>query len=290
MLCIPNATVLVSNVKHVPCLSEDKVTPAVLHSLFDAHDAFFTVKDIDDKDKVKMVLPGLRDPTIHSWIRTHKDRLLKMTYKDFTVEFHKRFLPANWVASTYSELVQLCMKPHMLFTDYATSVTQANIILEETPSHLDKARLHNQIIAVTVIDNHPKLDRKRSGNHSDDPNAKHPALSSNSRGMNTASSTPLENCCPFLTPLEKALLKDNCGCFKCQHFNQNHIYINCPIWFPAKENYREVTLTRDAAAKLVVAVQNAEEQEQLEDESNFCASVMPSVALGNSSDSEDDDS
>jgi len=94
---------------------------------------------------------------------------------------------------------------------------------------------------------------------------------------------------PALTTIERTLLQDNKGCFKCRIPFANHLSCNCPVGFPDKANYKPLTEADVAIAKRCKANTKATKAAAVlpVDEPAIPAAVaMPSAVLGNGSDSE----
>ncbi|KAF8885403.1 hypothetical protein CPB84DRAFT_1685520 [Gymnopilus junonius] len=170
--------------------------------------------------------------------------------------------------------------------------------------------LKDWVLAVKEADEKLKDDQKRTHEVLAEEtawNSKCPALSGNSRTGNTANTTASSSSntikkCPKLEDGEHTLLAVNNGCFKCRRFDQDHSSKTCPNSFPDGEGYKKVTATRNAAGN-APKIQNGSSTSRprpiatvVPDAAHFSESdnddvvtaVMPSAALGNGSESEDD--
>ena len=78
--------------KHCPILTTGNVSPK---ALVDAHNEYFIVKDINDKDKVK-ILGGFKDVHISDWITSNRECLLALDYLAFMDELCTNYLPTDW--------------------------------------------------------------------------------------------------------------------------------------------------------------------------------------------------
>ena len=81
--------------KHCLILTAGDMSPKALVDLVDAHNKYFIVKDIDNKDKVKKILGGFKDVHVCDWIASDREHLLVLDYEAFMMELHANYLPAD---------------------------------------------------------------------------------------------------------------------------------------------------------------------------------------------------
>ncbi|KAF9537344.1 hypothetical protein CPC08DRAFT_738882 [Agrocybe pediades] len=265
----PLATVEHLALNKPPILTEGDVTPRILYKLSNAHREYFSVKAIEPKSRVRMILGGFLDEHIKEWINNDHD---------FMKELRLLFLPSDWEVVTRNELCNRKMLPTDKFYEWAMEIKSMNFLLKGTNSHLsdDQLRRHLEtsmdrdlfcycnrekihletklkewIENARLADEFLKDDRKRARELFDDfsnsARAKRPALASSSRFANTPrTAAAASDRCPALTDVERELLKKYHGCFRCRRYNVQHRGADCPNGYPSGKMYQTLTDSRDA--------------------------------------------
>lgn len=93
----PYAPAVVSGGKgnHAPILSAGHIMIAAMHIFENSCWPFFQNKKIPEDECIVNIIYNFESLSIQSWVNTHHDHLLLLTFPTFILEFKKKFLPRN---------------------------------------------------------------------------------------------------------------------------------------------------------------------------------------------------
>jgi hypothetical protein len=255
----------------------------------DCNSYFLNAKGgVADEQKVLRVLNSFRDTHVRNWITTDRAALIALSFEDFMQRLRTEFLPPNWEDKVRSRILGSKMPRNERFIHWARSLQAENYVLRGTTSHLPDDRLRDTLEANVDLDLRilasdislavrasltdwmnqiEKLDAKRKlelKRHRDLLSDElHHAKRQNTRSGPSYSSYISQNVdpsapsapqtrrkgLPSLTLSERALLRDNDGCYKCRRFFQDHRTANCHNDFPSPDSYKTLTSEDVARAK-----------------------------------------
>lgn len=269
----PLAEVLAPSIKYPPIMTPGDVTPDVLLTFTQRCKHHFKSKAIAEADQVATIAPSFQDSGVANWYLTNEARLVKLSFTDFIKEFRKRFFKRNWADNLRTELELYNMTDDDRFDVWIEKVERLNELLTDTEYHLPDTELRNHIkfhtclklrLAASSVDGSAKLtyedlkeylslrDEERREDLAQIRAAARRALgptsggssrtqtSRSSRDENTAPATA-RPALPKLSNVERQLLADNDGCFKCRRPFADHNSKTCPNGFPDARNYKPLT-------------------------------------------------
>jgi hypothetical protein len=121
-MSVQTATIEHPITKHCPILTGGDLTPQTILLAENAFNKFFIAKNVKKADQVKLILGTFKDAHIHNWISTNRERLLKLSFKEFITELRTNFLPTGWVNTICISLLGKTMSQNTKFWDYAQEV------------------------------------------------------------------------------------------------------------------------------------------------------------------------
>lgn len=325
-----DATIIQASAKHVPTLTPGDVSPSILMDWANACGYFFEERDIDDAKKVAKILSGLQDPLLRDWIAGDAARIKALDWDSFLEELKLQTLPEHWAQDARNDLLRLRQKDSEAFRTFAIQVEKLNVVLRGTTEHFTPTALRMQF-EVAVCDDlssQMRINRAELQAYSDYGKWKNAIITLDNRRINensrvarlirasssqgykstsssthtarnaSASSAPpaaapagTPDNPPRLTDAERALLRENAGCFKCRRFYVSHMSGKCPHGAPPALGYKTRTQADADAAKRAAGRTNvAAITEDLADAIGAVRVDSPIAGvLGDGSDSSDDD-
>lgn len=304
-----------------PFLTPGDITPEALRSWEMGCRQYFKHKNVPSDEQVGKVAWGMQEPLIQDWYLNDQERMDELTFTEYMAEVRAYWLPMDWADDTRQELLS-SFQGNKSFSEWAVEVQNLNALLRGTDSHLTELNIRyhleahmqpdlrkeyraEKVSAITElrpwIERIHLLDEKRLCHIANQKEAVasefraersraggDKKLTSSSRynaksGQSTAGKTGAFVRVPPLTEEERALLRENDGCFKCREPFAKHTTATCNNGFPDGATYKTITASSIAAKKAkktgntVAAIEVA----------NTVAVVMPSAALGNGTDSEE---
>ncbi|KAG1810476.1 uncharacterized protein HD556DRAFT_1223852, partial [Suillus plorans] len=307
-----------------PFLTAGQITPEVLRSWEMGCMQFFLHKEVQEVEKVKKIAWGMQDPIVQDWYLNNQEEFDALTFREFVTHIHEYWLPTNW-ADTVRRKMLSSVQGQRPFSEWAVDIQSQNTLLRDTASHLDdvnllyhlESHMNSDLAADYYAENIAEedirrwiekvrlLDEKRLRYLTRQKDAVDTALRAeraragldkkipfNPRSTNKPSTTQSNNTSskpfvrlPPLSDIERQLLRDNDGCFKCWEPFAGHNSAACQNGFPDGSKYKALTAASIASKKSkqktgVIAAVDVEDEN-----SNTVAVVMPSAALGNGTDS-----
>ncbi|KAG0708042.1 hypothetical protein DFH29DRAFT_791206, partial [Suillus ampliporus] len=307
-----------------PFLTAGELTPEALRSWEMGCTQFFLHKGVKDDEMVKKVAWGMQEAVIQDWYINDRERIDKLTFAEYMAEVRDYWLPSGWSDIVRRKMLS-STQGQRPFNEWAVDIQSQNTLLRGTTSHLaeDNIRYHleSHMNSELAADYHAEnvtetelrkwiekvrlLDERRMRYLVRQREAVEAALRSErarssgekkftagtrlnaKAGQTTNNTSAPPSSKPFtklpsLTDAERQLLRDNDGCFKCREPFSGHTSMACPKGFPDGASYKTITASLIASKKpKVVAAVGV-------DENHTIAVVMPSAALGNGSDSDEE--
>ena len=265
---------------------------------------------------------GLLDTHVQVWYRGDRDAINTAGFTACMVSVSKHWLPAGWEHNMKC-LILSSLQGNSPVADWIRLLESTNAVLVSTTSHLETANFCNHIethlhpdtqIAAHLAKMHLILDYAtyvRAIKLIDNAHIRQAALlqeavshmyvpanlsrrdrtphtATTNTSPTTATADNVGNHLPAFTALERTLLQNNEGCFKCQVPFAKHFSCNCPTGFPDKANYKPLTESDIVIVKKRKAngkATNAAAVLPVEEPPVPAAVVMPSAVLGEGSDS-----
>ncbi|KAI0686299.1 hypothetical protein C8T65DRAFT_747470 [Cerioporus squamosus] len=242
---------------------------------------YFRDCDVADDKKVMKATLQISNKVVSDWYHPDYERFDNMDWDDFTATVCARFLLKGWALQIYSDLFATKQAASELYSDFILNVEHLNSYLCNTEYHqsedalrgilianmcpnlwtaigdpaimqvtdyvdwktfvaaANERRLRNVEMINTLIVTCNNASRTQSTSKSF---AKGPSLGAYS---SLSSSQAL----PKLMPVEKQLLNDHQGCYKCRHFYAGHLSGGCPNGFPKADSYTPLTEAMAAKAR-----------------------------------------
>lgn len=305
-----------------PALSAGQITPEVLRAWENGCTQFFLHKEVKDDKKVKKVAWGMQDPIVKDWYLNDQAKLDALTFAEYMKEVRMYWLPTDW-ADTVRRKMLASIQGQRPFSEWAVDVQSQNTLLRGTTSHLDdknllyhlEAHMNNDLAAnyhaegisepvlckwvekvrlldekrlhyvarqKEAVDTALRAERAQAGTERKSSNAR-PFTKNQSASTSTKTFVHL----PTLSDVERQLLRDNDGCFKCRQPFAGHTSNTCSKGFPDGATYKPLTAATIVLRKpkkdgsVVAAV-------EVEETTNTVAVVMLVSALGNGTDSDNE--
>jgi hypothetical protein len=286
--------------------------------------SYFSFKDMKLEKEVSKVAGGLQDTCVQTWYRLNCAAVDAAGFPAFMKSVRESWLDVGWEQEVKLTILA-SHQGNTPISDWIMLLKSTNTLLLGHTCHLSKVDLRNHIqshihadtMTSTMIAELHLLNTYNKYKHAlkviDDAriradellksalkqmmiqpaNICHPSnprhgTSSSSTTSNmlvstTNSRTP--NRVPSLTAVERALLVNHNGCFKCRHFYTTHKSSDCPDGFPAKATY-VLLMESDALAAKRRHEKKGKAAVTAAVVSTPIAVVMPSAVLGDGSDSE----
>ncbi|KAJ7315370.1 hypothetical protein DFH08DRAFT_972064 [Mycena albidolilacea] len=305
-----------------PVLTRGDITPLIACNFENAALNWFALKGVPEASQVTNILGCFRDMHHIAWLCPNAERthVTKLSFNDFMAEFCGKYLPVDWQAATWNEILSSHMKasvsarcsmvPLLPLTTpvSATPSKQAcaltsrlNIVWTPSLTPLPMIRwtsgaakqwcdkkhicdIAKQCRITAEIHKAEKQKAASDGNR----NSKKPFSSSLKGNTFVAAAAPPSTLsaapkgCQKLMEGEHALLNKHDGCNKCRKFYAGHRSNNCPNDFPDLAMYRTLTVEDAAATAKKVKTKSSAAKP-----SATIAVVMDAVS--DSDDSEDSD-
>ncbi|TFK78299.1 hypothetical protein K466DRAFT_452471, partial [Polyporus arcularius HHB13444] len=248
-----------------------KITISNLNSWEHHCNLFFRERGIDDDKKVQKATFGFTNELLQDWYLANQDDYDTMSWKAFVVAIRSRFLPRGWASAIRSEIISTRMTDAHKFEDFVLSIEKLNARLRGTDARFSEAALRDIVTANAVeelahlcsespvVDIKDYADWKASLVSADlrrrrvldlvskqFATHKHTTYSGSS---STQATTSKSGGIPKLTDVDRKLLMDNEGCFKCRKFYAGHLANDCKV-FPNSATYKPLTskMAQDARA------------------------------------------
>ena len=267
------ATVEASNPKRAPTLTPGKITPELLHQWERACKEFFRIKNIADDKKVESVLSRLQDQGIADWAEANEAMLKDLEFPEFMKRVRKQALEHDWDRKVMLTIIE-SRQGTRAFYDWANGLYNRNTLLRGTEFHMDEKGLRqtientmNQVLEYrmrrfNVPRDTPIRDWIEQTRMEDEFMTKERELANELskqrelKSKNVASGrtmgTRIENTAPTqrpsgstslprLTNVERSIIFEHQGCFKCRRLYVDHKGANCPNGFPAPGTYKPLT-------------------------------------------------
>ena len=306
-----------------PTLSAGEVTPEQLQKWELGCRQYFFHKDVEADNQVKRVAWGLLDPRIQQWYAIEAERLNGLDFGDFMVELRSYWLPSDWASDLRLKMLS-SRQGTRPFLEWVVDVQTQNSLLVGDEAHLSEAGLRyhleanmNKDLAVEYrssdaknaatlrlwIEKVKKLDEKRMRDARQLREQIEASMRNNPKSRPTDDKRKVNDPArrwpphqpasaprlPLLTDEERKLLRENEGCFKCRLPFQTHQTYNCPNGFPDVATYKTITAeTVRRLAKKPAPATKAKASVAAVDCEELVAVVMPSAALGDGSDSDEE--
>ncbi|KAJ7364511.1 hypothetical protein DFH08DRAFT_274161 [Mycena albidolilacea] len=137
-----------------PVLTKGDITPLVARDFENAALNWFVLKNVQEASQVANILGCFRDMRHIAWLRPNAEhaRVMKLSFNNFMTEFRGKYLPVNWQAVTWNEILSSCMKDTQTFDEYFTDVVGLGSLLDGTPAALDHTRLRHTLEAGMCAD------------------------------------------------------------------------------------------------------------------------------------------
>jgi len=289
----------------LPFLTAGEVTPEALWAWEMGCIQFFRHKDVPEDEMVGKVAWGMQDPWIQDWYLTNQEEIDVLSFKEYMAKVQKIWLPISWADTVCCKMLASNQGQHP-FSEWAINVQSQNMLLRGTTWHLTDVNilyhLESHIKANLATDYHTEhvdetnlwlwiekvhmLDGKclcylaRQKKAVENTLHSEHACSSNDKKLNSNTHSNVRTntqnkdtmklfiWLPTLTDMERQLLCNNDGCFKCCKPFAGHTSSNCAKGFLDGAMYKMLT----ASAVL------AKKQKKKE-------VVMPSAVLRNGTDS-----
>ncbi|KIK33691.1 hypothetical protein CY34DRAFT_18213 [Suillus luteus UH-Slu-Lm8-n1] len=207
-------------------------------------------KEIPENEMVKKIAWGIQEPIIQDWYLNDQDHFNKLLFAEYIKEI------------TETDLHKWIDKVKVLNSKHMRNAAQQKKVVEVVALHTAQG----------------KTTGNKKLNLSSHLNAKAGQM------LSTTTSTKSFTCLPSLTDEEHQLLCDNDRCFKCHEPFVQHSMLNCSKGFPDGATYKLLTTTSVAAKKVK---KNTTTTIAAVDIQDMVAVIMPSMALGNRTDSEE---
>jgi hypothetical protein len=270
------ATVEQDSPSKPPLLTPGDINPAVMRAFEMACLGYFENKDIQEDKQVRKILSGLQDTRLQDWISVDRDRFLALDFQEFMDEFRAAYLPEDWEETTRIELLGMT-QGDATFWDFTIQVQAKNSLLRNTQSYLEKTQLRQRIESgmtpklalrcrlekcnkverfeewlneIKRVDDLLRAERAdfealakatRENSRRNNNTLGEPSRRANNSNQNRPSSATYRTPLPKLTDVERKLLKENDGCFKCRRVFVTHRSTACPNDFPDANGYKTLT-------------------------------------------------
>jgi hypothetical protein len=130
-----------------PVLTRGDITLLVTRDFENAALNWFALKGVPEASQVANILGCFRDMHHIAWLRPNAEctRVTKLSFNDFMAEFRSKYLPVDWQAMTWNEILSSRMKETQTFDEYFTDVVGLGSLLDGTPAALDNPSLHHTL-------------------------------------------------------------------------------------------------------------------------------------------------
>ena len=262
------ATVEDVNPKVAPTLTPGKITPKILHRWEKSCKEYFRIKGIAESKKVESILSCLQDLRIADWAEANEAILKVLEFSEFMDRLKERALEKDW-----DHKIKLSMlwskQGGCPFHEWAYELQTRNALLRGRPCHfseeglreilqnsmdpslelrirrLEEDSLYEWIEAVRLEDEFVTRERELYRKEQGGPRSIANARTMGTRIENTAPTTQRQvmssAVLPRLTPIERAIIFEHQGRFKCRRLYVDHKGANCPNGFPAPGTYKALT-------------------------------------------------
>jgi hypothetical protein len=125
---------------HVPVLLTGDVTPEILREYENACIGYFETKDIEDGNKVRKILAGLRNTRILDWVSVNRAEIIALTFPEFMNKLRTNYLHKDWEEITRRDLMNMSQGKDS-FWNFYIRLQAKNSLLRDTTSHLSQEAL-----------------------------------------------------------------------------------------------------------------------------------------------------
>ncbi|KAG1760009.1 hypothetical protein EDD22DRAFT_781723 [Suillus occidentalis] len=129
-----------------PKLLAGELTPQIARDWENACSTYFMHKEVEEKNKVKMVAFGMLDPRLHTWYLAARPTLDAGTFDQYMTALKKAWLDTYWAAKLRKKVLG-SQQGTRAFYEWALDVQNQNALLYGTTDHLSDERLRNQLDA-----------------------------------------------------------------------------------------------------------------------------------------------
>ena len=327
-----SATVEDQNPKIAPLLTAGTITPKVLHRWERSCKEYFRTKDVSAKKQVESVLSRLADMRIADWAEANEEALRSLDFAAFMEKLRGQALEKDWDRKIKLSMLAM-KQGERTFHEWAYELLNRNALLRGRSCHFDDEALHelfrnnmdqglelctrkfvigegetirDWIETVKVEAEFVASERVAVREMAKEMYRMEQQKGVRGAGVGRTMGTRIENtvqtiqrpaagssALPKITPVERTLLFDHQGCFKCRRFYVDHVASNCPNGFPSASTYRTLT---PAFAESVRDSKNKPRSQNLGPVAHIGFSGeagtenMPSAVLGTGEEESDDSS
>lgn len=126
-------------------ISMGSMTLELLHRFEHHVCGYLQNKDgLEAKSYVNHIVYSFEDPLFSDWYQSQQEILLKLTFTEFMVNIHSRWLPKCWQQELTCK-VRSMKQSKILFSDFIDSLHHDNLLLKGSQFHLSPMQLHTQI-------------------------------------------------------------------------------------------------------------------------------------------------